>query len=684
MIQALISFFLILTAYWVPGAAAASLVEWRGVGRVARACMPFVFSLVVTPALLSLPALVTSYQPDLWILGAFSAALFLAGWLLARAGRRPVLEFRSRSKNPASRREFILGAVFLSVVAGLAIIPRLHLLVYGSEVASAGISDIYWHLSELTAIARTGLPPRHDLFPDLPLVYYYWSWIYPAVLASLSAAGDSLMRLLNLQAAVNLLVFLFALYFLVRANLNSPKSRAFALLFLTLAGGFDFFTGPGMYSHEWWQLFSPALVSQVQIPSLLATYMWVPQHVAGATAFILLLALWWNVRGSLAVRGALAAVLAAFLFGTSVFVFLSAAVAGLVWAVLHRRALLRRRVLPAAAALALIFLALAGPQIALSLTQSGAVRWGEFRLVLAEAATGTEYARAAVLDQILTVLALPAVASVILTIEIGLPFILFGIWFFRYAGRKGAPWRRFLAWYPVAYLPVAFLLLAPNFSMRGMIPVQIVMVFAAARLFEEAGAVPWTRFQKALLRYGLAVVILAQMVSPAVEWLILARGALAQTLRLPEGFMPLPIPADTFADGDNRLIPAFNGLNPEWQYIYWANINLRRDAVIVETPLPGNYNFIHLLERIRIQDPGEVEVVTNGVRDLTLVNPARLAQWWNSLGAGTLPQKALRSEYLRDRQPPVYLVVHAGAAAPEGQPVYQDSYTAVYLLQAGW
>jgi hypothetical protein len=271
MIQALTTFLLVLIAYWVPGAAAASLVEWRGVGRVARAFAPFAFSIIITPTLLSLPTLFTAYQPNLWILGAFSAALFLAGWLLARAGRRPVLEFRPRAKNPARRREFLLGAVLLSFVALLAMIPRLHLLIYGSEVASAGISDIYWHLSELTSIARTGLPPRHDLFPDLPLVYYYWSWIYPAVLASLPIIGDSLMRLLNLHAAVNLLVFLFVLYFLIRANLHSQKSRWFAMIFLTLAGGFDFFTGPSMYSHEWWQLFSPAMVSQVQIPSMLTT-----------------------------------------------------------------------------------------------------------------------------------------------------------------------------------------------------------------------------------------------------------------------------------------------------------------------------------------------------------------------------------------------------------------------------
>jgi hypothetical protein len=676
MIQALATFLLILAAYWLPGAAAASLIEWRGLGRAARLFAPFALSLVVTPVLLALPTWFISYQPTPWILGGFSAVLFLTGRLLARSGRRPVLEFRPRAKNPASRREFILGAFFLSFVA-------LHLLLYGSEVSSAGISDIYWHLSELTALAHTGLPPRHDLFPDLPLVYYYWSLVYPAILASLPVIGDSLMRLLNLQAAAILTVFLFVLYLFIRANLNSAGSRAFALIFLTLAGGLDFFTGPSMNSHEWWQLFSPAIVSQAQVASPLTTYMWVPQHLAGAAAFLLILLLWQNVRGSLAVRGVLAAVLAAFLLGTSAFVFFSAAAAGLVWAVIHHRALLRRRILPAAGALALVFLALAGPQIALSLSQSGAVRWGEFRLVLAEAATAASYPPAVILDQVLTLLALPVVASAILTIEIGLPFVLYAVWFFRGAGRRASPWRRFLAWYPAVYIPIAFLLLAPNFSMRGMIPVQILVVFAAALMAEEIGANSWTRFQKTVLRYGLIVILLAQMISPAVEWMVLARGALAQTLRLPEGFLPLPIRADAFPDGDNRLIPASNGLNPKWQYIHWANANLPRDAVVVETPIPLNYNFIHLLERMRVADPAEVGSIENGVRDLTLVNPAGLAAWWASLGEGTPAQKALRTEYLRRTPAPVYLIVHGEETAPEGEPLYRDAYAAIYLLQAG-
>ena len=288
-----------LLAYWIPGAALASLVEWRGLGRLSRWLGPFALSIVVTPVVLACPSIVVSYKPTLWILGGVSAVLFLAGCALARLGKRPVLDLRRRAGNPPSRREGILGTIFLLVVAAVAVLPQLHLILNGSSVGTAVLSDTYWHVAEVTSIARSGLPPAHYLFPDLPLLYYFYSWIYPAVLATLPTIGQSLTRLLSIHAAINLAVFLGVLYFFLRMNLGSAKSRGFALVFLTLAGGFDFFVSPSLASHEWWQAASPSLVSLVQIPSMLSNMMTEPQHVAGATAFLLLLILWRNLRGSL-------------------------------------------------------------------------------------------------------------------------------------------------------------------------------------------------------------------------------------------------------------------------------------------------------------------------------------------------------------------------------------------------
>jgi hypothetical protein len=684
MLSVLIEWIGVLLAYWIPGAAFLSLIEWRGAGRFARWIAPFAVSLVVTPVLLVLPTLFGEYRPTLGILAVFSAAFFLIGFVLARLGKRPVLGIRSRSKNPPSTRETVLGCVFVVLVTGAAMLPRIHMILNGGEIGTAVLTDTYWHIAETTAIARGGIPPKHFLFPDLPLLYYYYSWIYPAVLGTLPTLGRSLLRLLNVHAAVNLLVFLGVLYAFLRMNLHSPKTRWFALVFLTVAGGFDFFIGPSLLSHEWWQNTSPALVSEVQVPALLSNFITEPQHIAGATAFLFLLILWRNVRGGALVRGILAVIAAVFLFGTSAFVFLSAAVAALVWAVFYRRALLRRRALLAMLGLAALFLLLSGPQIALSLTQSGTVRWGEFRAVVVEAATGTSYVRGVVLDQILTLLAFPLVAGALLLIEIGLPFALYAAWFFRHLGRRLPRWQRFLAWYPAAYIPIAFLLQHTNFALRGMIPVQIVIVLAAAQAVEAIGRRSWTRIQRAVLRYGFALLLIAQVLSASEEWWGFARKGLAEVLRFENGFLALPIPTDrAFADGDTHLIPPMKGLPPELAYIYWANENLPANALVVEVGLPADSNRLHLLERMRFADPAEMETVLHSERDLNIVNPEDLRAWYASLEGDTVWEKALHSEYVARNHAPVYVIVHKGVLPELGEPVYRDEYATIYLLSEG-
>ncbi len=674
----------VLLAYWIPGAALASLIEWRGFGRVTRWISPFALSIVVTPVLLVLPTLFIAYKPNLWVLGIFSAALFLAGGILARLGRRPVLAIRNRAKSPPSVRETVLGAAFILLVTGMAILPRIHMLLYGAEIGTANLTDTYWHIAETTAIARSGIPPRHYLFPDLPLLYYYWSWIYPAVLGGLPTLGGSLLRLLNAHAAVNLLVFLSVLYAFLRMNVNAPKTRGFALVFLTLAGGFDFFTGPSLLSHEWWQSFSPALVSEVQIPALLTNFITEPQHMAGATAFLLLLILWRNIRGNLFVRGALAVAAAAFMFGTSAFVFISTAVAVLIWAFLHRRALWHRRAVLPVLGLAALFLVLTGSQLALSLSQGATVRWGEFRAVIVEAATGTTYARGVVLDQILTLLAFPIVSGMLLLIEIGLPFALYAAWLFRHLGRSLTRWQSFLAWYPVAYIPIAFLFQHTNFALRGMIPVQIVIVLGAVQALEAVGLRSWTRIQTAALRYGFAVLVTAQVLSATEEWWGFARRGLGEALRLEKGWVALPIPTDrAFADGDTHLIPPMPGLPGNLQYIYWANVHTPADALFVEIGLPEDFNKQHLLERMRLLDPAELNHVLHSERDLNIVDPQKLEAWWQGLGGGTVLEKVLRTDYFLRYHMPVYVIVHDGLRTGLGEPVYRDEYATIYLLSPG-
>src|SRR4030067_1075478 len=113
---------LILAAYWLPGAALRDLVAWRGLGRLGHLLFPRPLALIGVPLLFN-----TTAPPET---GAVS--------------------------------------LLLPLVAALATLPRLHLLLRGSDVSTTVISDIYWHLSELTSIASSGLPPPQYLCAASP------------------------------------------------------------------------------------------------------------------------------------------------------------------------------------------------------------------------------------------------------------------------------------------------------------------------------------------------------------------------------------------------------------------------------------------------------------------------------------------------------------------------------------
>jgi hypothetical protein len=671
---------MLLVLYWLPGAACSTLLEWKGVGRAVRWLAPFAITLVAAPLTLVVLSIFRMPLPPWIILAAATLVCFAFGFILRRFGKRPVWEFRTRTQTASPAWDAWAGAIYLLFVAFIAFLPRLDLLLHGSQIISAGISDIYWHLSELTSIARSGMPPQHFLFPDFPLDYYYWSWLLPAAAAGLPWLGESLMRLMNAHVLLNLLVFLFILFAFLRANIGSWKVRWITMFFLTLGGGFDFFTQPNMYSHEWWQTSAPWLVSQTQIPSFLVTYMWVPQHVAGLTAFLLVLFLWRNVRGNLLLRGALASGCAAFMVGTSSFIFLAFCLAGLVWAVFYRRLWMRRRALPGLALAIGLFFLIAGPQILLTVGQESVVQWSGFRLNLFEALGTLSRNFAPFLDQAITGLAFPLVASAVMLVEVGFPFIVYLVFAFRTAGRGHSPWRKFLAIFPALYLPFAFLLLPPNFGMRGSLPALIALNIGAALQLEEIGRARWTGWQRVLAGYGLALVCIAQMISPFVEWIPLARRAVGDIIQSPLPLLPMPV---TFPDGDYALIPAYVGLPANIAYIRWANIHLPADALVVEEGPLRNDNRLHLLERMRMADPADVRNQGNGQRDITLAGAANLSGWWQTLAGSTAEEKALSTEYVRQRHVPVYAVVRNGAAPAGGELVYQDEYVRIYQVQKG-
>src|SRR3972149_6726120 len=141
---------LILAAYWLPGAALRDLVAWRGLGRLGHVLLPVPLALIGVPLVFNTAAALVPFRPTLTGLAILTAALFALGALFRR-GWQPVLQFRARVGATRPRPVETWGvALLLTLVAALAMLPRLHLLVRGSDVSTTVIRDIYWHLSGLS------------------------------------------------------------------------------------------------------------------------------------------------------------------------------------------------------------------------------------------------------------------------------------------------------------------------------------------------------------------------------------------------------------------------------------------------------------------------------------------------------------------------------------------------------
>lgn len=673
---------LVVGAYWVPGNAVFNLFQWRGLSRPVRWLLPIPLAQIAVPVFFVVLSWLHPLHATLLGLLLFSALVYACAFLLRWRGRRPAFDFRSRSKSALPPWERVGVPVFLGVFVLLVMIPRLHLLLRGDQVSSALVADIYYDLGGVTSVARSGLPPRNFLFPDLSYAYYYFSWIYPAILGSWPLQGLQLVRSLNVQDLVGLATFLALAYGFLRANLSSAGARLIGLVFLTLTGGYGFFASPGAYSHVWWQKSVPFLVSQVQISSFLLNYLWAPEHIAAATAFLLCLFVWRNTRASPVLRWILIALLAAFAFGSSSFVFVAGAVAALTWTVLYRRVVFRWRTLGWIALSAAIFVVIVGPQIRIDLGVGGAVSWGGFRVVLTEAFFGRANPLAALIDQALTVAALPLVAGWLLLIDMGLAFVLYLVFLWRQAQHPGPAWRRFLALFPLAYLPIAFLVVIPAFSMRGLIPAQMVMILAGCLVVERFRWSALSKGARAFAGYGLALVLLSQCITPWVDWALLARQGLAQTFHPRQGWLALyGVAGPSSVPGRHALVPSAGQALPSLAYVDWANRNTPEDALFVEEDVAQLPDQFHFLERIQFADPSDVLRQQDGSRDMKVPGQFLGAeQWWQSLGPGSLLERARGSEYVKFFHPPLYYVSRSGPEPGMGTPVYHDKFVVIYRL----
>ncbi len=669
---------LTLALYTVPGYAISRLVILKELTRGGRFLLALLLSLVVVPYLYGAVGNFGHLVPGLETLAIFTLILFAVGIALRALHLAPVVNLASSVGNHQATRwsESVGIGVVVLILAILVNLPRLGMLVLGDQAIGAATYDEYWHLAQLVSVARSGVPPQHYLFPDLKLVYYYWSWIYPAIIGNQHVIEVSLARAMALHAFVQTGVFLAAAYAFLRMNTATARARLLGLGFFSIFGGFDYFVG--MRENEWWQLDVPWIRSGGQISQFVTQYLWVPQHVAGAMAFVLGLIIWRNLRGSIYVRAACCGVLAAFSLGTSPFVFGAGSLVVFLLGWIRRRALWRYKVMIARSLL--VFMPVFGlgafGQGLLMLGHPGSLVGSPFRVPVLEATLGGTAPKFVIADHLLTLVAFPIVGACLLLIEVGLPFLLYLAWGWRVGLKSRVTWDRVLLLFPPMYLLLVYLVTdkggGGNFEMRGMLPAQILIVMAAARFLDHLRLPVMSRARVALV-YLLLLFAGAEVVSPIME-------VVGQYALVAPGLADLKVEESNWR-AFRVVSKAKHGWLPQLQYVHWINRYTPQNAIIVEMGGPGALDEprMRLLERLSFMSPEEARTLADFPRDWDFL----AEDSFNGLDEAFAGRSALemwQAEAGRFAGRSAFLVSWKGPVGGLGVPLYHDDYVMIYEI----
>jgi hypothetical protein len=679
--------FIAAIAYTLPGLAMMQWAHWEGLGRGARLLISVAVSMVVVPFVFAVLGGVTPIQPNGIGLLALTLGLAAIGWILQKTGRAPHFRMRARNKQlgAPNRLEWVLVALAVLAFSLLINLHRLEEFAHGAQGLFIPLSDEQRHLTVMISVARSGIPPHNYFFPDLPLVYYYWSQIFPAAIANQGLFAVSLARAFAFHAFLTTALFLGLIYAFLRWNARSAAARWFGLASVTVFSGFDYFVTMGAL--EWWQQKVVWLHSANEIFSLPALYFFAPQHLAGGLVFLLALFLWRNIQAPPAWKAGALGVLLGFTFGTSPFVFLGAALALLLWILAYRRALWNRRaILPAFVFIGALALGTL-QQLLLTLSSRGHIIFNDFRVPLVESLLHAETPTLGVLDQILTWLGMPVVMFWIVLIDIGLPAVIYGVWVFQKSWRQRSIVNRLAVAYPALMFLVTVLLTdqngGGNFSRRCLIPMQIVIALAAALALKDwhwprdgwrnprTGSILTGQTLRAFLgAYIVAVFAIAQSFSWIAWEQSVGQVALGCALRVEKPVLALGFGID-----------ACPRLPDEYRYIEWLNQHAPTSALIVEERIPSLADRrVLLLERMRYVDPMDARNVFDFNREEEVTRPADLlALERRAAGVDVLAQ-ALNSEYVRSNRPAIYLVARNGARSTLGDPVYSDAFVIIYSV----
>lgn len=689
MAELLITVIVAVVVYLLPGY---SLLQWFKpfyISIANRIILSLVVTLIIVPYTFVVIANFFPFKPGLvpWSITLF---ILLISALLLRFSHRNIKFRLTSGQNGLTEKPKIqhieIVAVFLYLVAFATFVnlPRVLMFLHGSYALEVQPWDEHWHIQELVSVARTGIPPRHYFFPSIELAYYYASWILPAILGNLPGITVSLMRAMSIHTFFQIFAFLGLVYIWLQYNIKNWWARILGIGFCTFLGGFDLFAKlPGIEFIDWWIKDPSWLIGNLQINQPATLYAWVPHHLSASMAFLALVILWRNTQTSPMARYIGTGILLGFILITSPFVFIFTSLAiGIVFLTNWKCFWVSRRTtLIALLAISLFFTVVAWYPLLVYSNHKGTLTWNDVRINLFERFRGGDqiYYLA---DRALTILGFPLVMSVFLTIDIGLAYLFYVLWWGERLFSKEKVFQDNQSFISGLFPVTSFLLLllvkdiggGGNFSMRGFIPAQIILILTS---------VIWADSKKSILRnigwkkwvvlYFLTNFFFAQSLSTLAEVRSLAVRPLKlalwqecgwRTIGYPKGEMETCLPKD------------------QYYYIYWLNKNTPSNALIIETGhLPPDKAIFRWLERNRILMPSEFLSLEFHYYDMDFILPedwGNLQKQWEN---NTNVLDYYRNNNFRNKGlQPVYLVIHGNSDKwiEEDTPIYQDSYVSIF------
>jgi hypothetical protein len=643
-------------------------------------------SLVIVPTSFIAIGNVFHFIPNLTSILILIIFLFLLGLVLNKTNRRPLIQVPDTNRASAWEKFFVW--FFLFLFTAFANLSRIAMFVQGTQVLDVGTFDETWHLDQLVSVARTGIPPAHYLFPTIKLVYYYASWIYPAIIGNLPILQISLARAMAIHSYIQIFAFLGLIYYLLLFNYRDWWIRLIGVSFFTVMSGFGLYAAaPNTTMAQWWQSAVGWLSSDMQIHPFSFAYAWVPQHIAGGMSFLLAVIVWKNTITTPLIKSTITGLLLAFCFTTSVFVFLALGLVIAIITILCYKTLLAnwKKSSGYFLEIGIIFFLVTWLPLYTFSNRGGGFIWRSFQITAIELVRGRS-TWSVQADRVLTILGIPFIIIWICIITFGLSFILYLLWLWKRSttGKETEPSieRGLLTIFPPLCLFIVFFVTdqagGGNFSMRSLIPAQILICFAALSFLEEVRA--WL-VENTRRRGFLIYLFVCFFVAESLTTYALLRWNFESPIKsvLALDFGPHNVPDWGSGVGTRWAMPG------ELLYIQWLNQNTPNDALVIEDgcwSINKDDMRYRWLERNRFMDPTCVSKLRWFPRDQDFI----LSTEWKSL----LNQSKKYSHTLdfykaiqlpNNNQPVYYVDRHGYSEVSWGTPVYSDDFVSIYRIK---